>query len=211
MAKLTKREKTLLYLLAAVAIVSGMLVYVIQPLVLRADALDEAAFAARQTIDRQKLLIAQADTLLADIERTEADIAAERAYFLPAMTDDALDAYITGMLQQHGLTAESLEISEGEDAMPLADVVVMRVGVTARGNLDAFMALADTVRRTSGLRITNLTLRLEEAAAATPAPAPVPEPTEQGAEAPEETPAAAADSFRMEIGFAVLEYAGGGE
>lgn len=209
MAKLTKREKTLLYLLAAVAIVSGMLVYVIQPLVLRADALDEAAFAARQTIDRQKLLIAQADTLLADIERTEADIAAERAQFLPAMTNDALDAYITGMLQKHGLTAESLEISKSEDAMPLADVVLMRIDVTARGNLDAFMALADTVKNTAGLRIANLALRLEKAAATTPAPAP--EPAEEGAEAPVETPAAAADSFRMEIGFAVLEYAGGGK
>lgn len=211
MAKLTKREKTLLYLLAAVAILAGVLVYVIQPLVLSADKLDEAAFDARQTIDQQKLLIAQADALLADIEKTEADIEAERAQFLPAMTNDALDAYITGMLQKHGLTAESLEISKSEDAMPLADVVLMRVDVTARGNLDAFMALADTVKNTAGLRIANLTLRLEEDAVATPSPTPTPEPAGKAAEAPAETPAAAADSFRMEIGFAVLEYAGGGK
>ena len=209
MAKLTKREKTLLYLLAAVAITAGMLVYVIQPLVLRADGLDEAVFAARQTIDQQKLLIAGADALAGSIEQTESDIAAEKERFLPAMTNDALDAYITGMLQKHGLTAESLEISKSEDAMPLADVVLMRIDVTARGNLDAFMALADTVKNTAGLRIANLALRLEKAAATTPAPAP--EPAEEGAEAPVETPAAAADSFRMEIGFAVLEYAGGGK
>ncbi len=208
MAKLTKREKTLLYLLAAVAIAAGMLAYVIQPLVLCADGLDEAVFAAQQTIDRQSLLIAQADTLAGSIDEAESDIAAESARFLPAMTDDALDAYITGLLQTHGLTAESLEISEDEGEMPLATAVLMRADVTARGAMDAFMALADTVKNTPGVRITNLTLRLEEAAAATPAPTP--EPSEEGAELPAQTPAAV-ESFRMEIGFAVLEYAGGAE
>ena len=208
MAKLTKREKTLLYLLAAVAIVAGMLFFVIQPLVLRADELDEAVFSAQQTIDRQELLIAQTDALSDGIDEAESGIAAERERFLPAMTNDVLDAYITGTLQKHGLTAESLEISKSEDGMPLASVVLMRVDVTARGSMTAFMALADAVKNTPGVRITNLTLRLEEAGAV-PAPAPAPEPVQEDAEAPAQTPEAAGDSFRMEIGFAVLEYGGG--
>ena len=48
-------------------------------------------------------------------EAAKARIKALGAEFLPAMTNDDLDRYITGLLQRNGLVAESLLISASAD------------------------------------------------------------------------------------------------
>ena len=172
MKPLTKLEKVLLFLLAAIAIIAGMVVLVIQPATNRSDALDASIMERETTVGTITAELSSAAGVAESIGEVDAEIARERAYYLPVMTNNELDEYVTGLLQSHGLTPLSLTISEPEDAAQ--DIVkTYYVDTAASGSMTQFMLLIDTVRELTGIRISAIQA---VAAPATPAPTPTPTP-----------------------------------
>lgn len=184
MIKLTKREKTLLYLLALLALVAGMMMLVISPAMDRSDALDQSILEAQVKLDEMHSQISRAEEYRSGIRESRSKIAGEAGLYLPAMTDSALDRYITTLVQSKGLRAEQLTISASDVALPSSSAGGVRVDVTARGTLRQFVTLAQKVKETDGIRIADMTLKRENAGA----------------------DAAAMEEFSVLIGFAALEY-----
>lgn len=216
MRQLSKREKALLYALAVIAIVAGMFMLVIVPARQRGDELDEEIFNAQTEADSMRLLIAQVEGMRRDIAGYQADIELEKTHFLPAMNSDDLDQYITGMLQEHGLIAQSLAIS-ADGGQTEADMVqTYRVDVVARGRISQFVALAETVKATGGVRIAAISLKQTTADAPAVTPTPTPErrsrratPAPEPVETPVPTPYDPA--YSMDVTFWVVEYNEAGE
>ena len=211
MRPLSKREKILLYALAVVAIVAGMVTLVIQPAMARTDTLDAAILEKQMSVDsiRSSLLTTQA--LKDEIAESEAGVTREGTYFLPVMTNNELDKYVTGLLQTHGLTALSLAIASAESADGGAAVIrTYQVRTSARGTMTQFMLLTDTVRELDGVRIAALTNRQD--ILTTPAPTATPRLGRKAPPAPlftTPTPAPKEGTYTMDITFYVQEYAEG--
>lgn len=168
MKSLTKREKVLLYIMTAVAIVAGMVVLVIQPATEKADALDASITERENAITTITAELSAAAGVSDSIGSLEAEILKEQSYYLPVMTNNELDEYVTGLLQSHGLMPLSLSISAPEDAAQ-SIVKTYYVDTTARGSMSQFMLLIDTVRELTGIRIS--TIQAAEVPA-TPTPSP---------------------------------------
>lgn len=211
MRELTKREKILLYLLAVIAVVAGAVMLVILPAQERGNALDEEIFTEQSQLDTMNRLIAQMDGMQRDIADFEANIELEKEHFLPLMNSDDLDKYITGLLQEHGLVAQSLLIS-ADGAQSEDDVVQLyQVDIVARGHISQFVLLAETVKELDGIRIASMSLK-EQEIAATPTPSPTPAPKKNRRATP--TPELAATplptpedpAYSINITFQVMEY-----
>lgn len=174
MNKLTKREKTLLYLLAATAIIAGGILLLIQPQLDAVDTLDGDILAKETQLSDMQTQISQLDQLETAVETNRGDILEASEKFLPKMTNDALDRYITGLVQSKGLTALSLAMSEDtESGVASGAVTVTKIEITASGNLAQFISLVNTAGETDGLRMASCTLT-QDAPVVTPAPSPTP-------------------------------------
>ncbi len=220
MKPLTKREKILLYALAIVAMIAGMVVLVIQPAMQQSETLDADIIEKQMSVDTVRAAIRTQQSLQDEIAGNEAGIAEESKYFFPFMTNNELDEYITGLLQTHGLTALSLAISTGgskedgaeEETVQYSDIQRFTVNTTARGTMRQFMLLVDTVKELDGIRIVGITNKQDEVV--TPAPTATPKPSRRAKATPAPlfaTPAQAAkeDTYTMDIAFSVLEYVDG--
>lgn len=158
MGKLSKREKILLYLLAVVAVVAGMVGLVINPLTEKSDRLDTDINSAIMTQSEMQALILSRSGIEEDIASYNARINEMESSFLKVMTNDDLDRYITGLLQSNGLIAASLAITADETGN-VPGITQYLVKVTAGGQLSQFVALADQVAATAGIRISDLAVR----------------------------------------------------
>lgn len=216
MKPLTKREKALLYALAIIAVVAGMVMLVILPAQERSDALDDEIFTAQTQLDAMNLLIARTESIQSDIAGYEEKIDAEAKYFLPVMDSDDLDKYITGLLQEHGLVAQSLAIS-ADGAQTDDDMIqTYQVSVVARGQISQFTALIETVKGIDGVRVSALSLKESKQAtpipSATPAPTPAQKRNRRATPTPAPTPEAtpmptpADPEYLMNVSFVVIEY-----
>lgn len=214
MRQLSKREKILLYLLAVFAVTAGMIMLVIVPAKERADALDEQILTSQMQVDSMQALIRSSTQMEEEIAQFEADITLEQAYYLPAMTSDDLDKFITGLLQEHGLVAQSLAISSDGSQDESAMIRTYRVDVLANGRVSQFLKLVDTVKATDGLRLAELSFKktVTPAPTATPKPLPTPKPkrrvraTPTPTPSPVPTPTPYDPSYTMEMAFVVMEY-----
>ncbi|MEG1523942.1 MAG: hypothetical protein RRZ24_08950 [Clostridia bacterium] len=187
MTKLSKREKMLLYILCAVVIVAGMVLLVIQPTLVRAGVLDETVLEQEITQNQMEQLIAESSHMRQGLEKSNAGIAEQATHFLPVMTSDELDRYITGLLQQNGLVAQSLQISEAithqsdveadvdanTDTGNGSPVLTYQVNVLASGTVSQFVNLTEYVGAADGIRIAKFTLHDQS----TPLPTATPKPT----------------------------------
>ncbi len=208
MGKLSKREKFLLYLLAVVVIVAGMVWLVINPLTKKSDQLDADISSALLTQSEMQALIGSRAAIEADIASYNTRITEMQDSFLPVMTSDDLDRYITGLLQSNGLTAASLSITTGEeqDAPGIAQYYVK---VTAGGQLSQFVALADQTAATAGIRISDLAVRAagERELLADGSLVEVTATKEQAKNAKvEDAPKKTVVYYDVTIGFSVVEY-----
>lgn len=211
MNKLSKREKGMLYLLAIVAIIAAAVLLVIQPQMDRGDQLD-ADIASRQTelTDMQNVVL-QAQGLEDKIAETQKAIEEAEEAFLPKMSNDDLDKYITGLIQSKGLTAAELTMTESEEQSLSEAVSVMKVDVVARGYASQFNALIDTVAQTKGIRLSACKLTLEQTQAPEPTPSPKPTKTPRTNKtatpsplpSPTATPQPA--TYAMQLTFMVME------
>lgn len=152
MNKLSKREKTLLYLLC-VLILAAAGWFFIKPAMEDGLALDEAIMEAQTRQSMMEQTVATRAIYEESVKESVARIDALGKEFLPAMNNDALDRYITGLLQQNGLVAESLLISGSEDETASPAVYRLFIKITATGELPQFTALVEQVSKLSGIRI----------------------------------------------------------
>ncbi len=175
MSKLTKRERILIYILLVVLVAVG------GAFLIRGAALESADVSQKLTDAELQLMQVQAAAQAAmggeseSPEQLNEQVLALQKKFLPVMTNDDLDRYITGILQDNGLVAESLEIAvseapakqaedaaEGEET-PAASGAQFRtysVKTTSRGALEQYIALIDAVSGMTGTRISMLNLRI---------------------------------------------------
>lgn len=216
--KLTKREKVMLYILAVIALIAGMQLLIIQPAMNASDTLDETILEREQTEFAMQQMIATRDAEEKSLTESVEGVETEEKYFLPLMTNEELDRYITGNLQKCHLTAESLVISEDVAQTSSEAVKCFGVSVTARGNLWDFTELVEWAKATDGVRISAIGLEDESPQPTdTPAPTKTPKPTRTPKKsrratptpAPTETPGPTptdASLYKMSITFIVAEY-----
>lgn len=236
MTKLSKREKTLLYVLSITVIVAAMVMLVIQPALSRRNDLSDQLEAQQMQLAAMEQTILTQANAQDRIAEYDQDIQMEKAFYLPAMTSDDLDKYVTGMLQQHGLIAQSLLITEvSASDVTSADgtneaskavgaegsgVHTYQVDVTAAGTINQFVDLTEAVGETDGIRIGAFALK----PLVTPKPTPSPKPTKtpRSARTPRPTrtprgmtptpvaptpaPTPANPSYAASVTFYVLEY-----
>lgn len=205
----------MLYVLAMIGIIAGMVMLVIQPAMERTDTLDAAILEKQTSLDSISASIMTVQALKNEIAESEKGIVQEETYFLPMMTNNELDAYVTGLLQTHGLTALSLSIAQTESTdanapMVPSDIRTYQVRTTARGTMTQFMLLVDTVRELDGVRIAALTNKQDRVV--TPAPTATPRTNRRAAPAPlftTPTPTPMESVYTMDITFYVQEYVEG--
>lgn len=220
MTKLSNREKLLLYLLVVVlALVAGW--FLIKP------ALEESAALGNEAVETamQKTAVEQAiagrTQYTESLAQSQARAEALEDEFLPLMTNDDLDRYITGILQRNGLVAESLLISaSGDESVSLA-VTKLFVRVTATGELDQIIALVEQLSGLKGIRISKLNVRekgekiltvpltpeeIEEQKAAAPTPAPKKKKAAAKDEAGVPVKEVRVMEYAVEFGFEVMEF-----
>ncbi len=207
MKKLSKREQILLYLLAAVVIIAAGVMLLIEPQLEAADALTNDILAKQTQLSGMQQQIAQLEQLETAVNASRDDILALSEKFLPKMTNDALDRYITGLIQSKGLTALSLAMSEDTESDIASNAIkIVKVEITASGYLAQFISLVETAGETDGLRISSCILE-QDASAPTPTPTPTPKakkvkatPTPEGF-VPTPIPTPAPPAFTMKITF----------
>lgn len=214
MKLLSKREKILLYALAVLAIVAGLVLLVIRPAQLRADELDAQLLDAKTESDAMRMLIAQVEGIRRDVADYNAEIEVEAESFLPVMNSDELDEYITGLLQTHGLVAQALAISADSGQSENDMVQTYQVNVVARGTISQIVALAETVKSTDGIRIAALSLSQMQTAAptSTPRPTATPKPKKNKKQTPTPEPTVTPaptpydPAYLIDMAFVVIEY-----
>lgn len=158
MAKLNKREKLLLYLLVVVlAGVAGW--FLINPAIQESAALDAATLDAEMQKTAVEQAISGSAQHMQSIAETKARIETLKVGFLPLMTNDDLDRYITGLFQKNGLVAESLLISASGDETACIAVMKLSVRVTATGELEQIISLVEQLSKLRGIRIATLNVR----------------------------------------------------
>ncbi len=158
MSKLSKREKLLLYILLIVLLIMAGW-FLIKPAMEEAQELESSIEAAETEKSYVEQIIATRPTYAAAIDESEALVKELQNGFLPSMTNDDLDRYITGLLQKNGLLAESLLISASADEAASLAVTKLGVKVNATGELAQFVALVQQVSELQGIRISGVTVR----------------------------------------------------
>ncbi|MBC8530110.1 type II secretion system protein M [Christensenellaceae bacterium NSJ-44] len=167
MAKLSKREKVLIYIMVTLLLVVGLVMLAIRPTLDAIDAADEVI--GEQQVRQANM--AQALTLVDGVKQTldedRARIRELEGRFLQPMSNDQLDTYLTGILTGQGLTAEALSIemkdlneeAQAQDAEKSEALAVRQVRVVASGTMDDFVRLADQVQGLYGVRICDYNLQ----------------------------------------------------
>ena len=173
MGKLSKREKVLIYIMVTLLTAVGIGVFMIQPAAEAASSLEEQISEKSAVKMGMEQKLQSEGRLLKDVEAHRQDIAKLSEGFLSPMTNDQLDAYLTGLLQKYGLSAEALSIEavefspegegeeEGEERVPnpAAAVSDREVRVVLSGQLEGFMALADEVHGLKAVRIIDFSIQ----------------------------------------------------
>lgn len=158
MTKLSGRERLLLYvLLIVLAVAAGW--FLIKPAMNESAELDDAILEAEMQKTTVEQAIAARPGYAESVADSRASIEELKKDFLPLMTNDDLDRYITGLLQRHGLVAESLLISPSADEATSLAVTKLHVQVTATGELEQLVALAQNLSGLKGIRIASLTVQ----------------------------------------------------
>lgn len=157
LTKLTKREKVLVYILIIVLVIfAGWLL--IKPAIETAIELKDQVSLVELEKSSNEQAIAMRPIYADTIAQAEERIDTLGESFLPLMTNDDLDRYITGLLQENGLLAESLRIAPGADEAASASLVKLSVKVMATGELEQFMALVHQLSEEQGIRISRFTV-----------------------------------------------------
>lgn len=174
MGKLSKREKVLIYIMVTLLTAVGIGVFMIQPAAEAASSLEEQISEKSAVKMGMEQKLQSEGRLLKDVEAYRQGIAKLSEGFLSPMTNDQLDAYLTGLLQKYGLSAEALSIEavefppegegeeQGEEKAPnpaAAAVSAREVRVGLSGQLEDFMALADEVHGLKAVRIIDFSIQ----------------------------------------------------
>ncbi len=157
--KLTKREIILLYLLAIVVIVGGIGYFLVIPAMNTSTELDTAIENAglnlrfmQNTVDSES----DYDESIANAKKS-LDICSKS--FFPAMTNDDIDKYVTGLIQKSGLVAHSLNIEELTSEETGSGLVTRKsIEVTCVGRRNGFIKLSDTIYDTPSVVLTGFSL-----------------------------------------------------
>lgn len=217
--KLTKRERVLVYIMIVVLVIfAGWLL--IQPAMETAMELKDQASQVELERSSHEQAIAMRPIYSDTIAQAEERIDTLGDRFLPLMTNDDLDRYITGLLQENGLVAESLRITPAAEEAASASLVKLSVKVMATGELEQFMALVQQLSGLNGIRLSRFTVLqralTDRSVPATPTEAAAPDETGEAAdpadaEGGEDVPASPAQRlsvivYGMELHFEVLEF-----
>jgi len=158
MSRLTKREKTMLYVLFLV-IVAAIGWFLISSAIDKSLALDDTI----SEIEMQKSSFEQALATRPIYVRSIAD-ASERievlsGEFLPLMTNDELDCMITDLLQRNGLVPESMHILDITEEIENTSTVKLSVKVKATGEYKAFLSFVEELSMLNGMRLTQFVIQ----------------------------------------------------
>ncbi len=102
MGKLSKREKVLIYIMVTLLTAVGIGVFMIQPAAEAASSLEEQISEKSAVKMGMEQKLQSEGRLLKDVEAYRQGIAKLSEGFLSPMTNDQLDAYLTGLLENTG-------------------------------------------------------------------------------------------------------------
>ncbi len=115
--KLTKREKVLIYIMICVLILALGVFFVIKP----AASWNSSVNSKYEKIKLQKMemetTISQKQTAKGEIKEYEKKIKNMKSKFLEPMTNDEIDVKITGLIEQSGMTPQSLQIGASDSGI----------------------------------------------------------------------------------------------
>lgn len=168
---LTLREKKLLYALGLLLFLAATFQWGVLPaLQARADA-RAARDAAQQARAQMEQDLAQSGQLAADAAASAAELAQALQGFYPRMSGDALDALVSGLALEHGLTPRTLELSapqpaafagyggtapaaQAESGLPDGFLLCATVHCTVTGTEEAFRDMLDALAgQAPGMRL----------------------------------------------------------
>lgn len=109
--KLTDRDKKLLIVLIVVAIIGGLGVGVIRPLITKGGELSAQVEEAQLTRDENEQKIIALPSLQKNLETVNADIAELQQEFYPVMKSMQIDQLLTEQALAQGVTVKTLDIS----------------------------------------------------------------------------------------------------
>lgn len=112
MNKLSKREKTMLYILGLILIIGGGIYFLVPPMLDNYTLSQEEAAQAEEQRMLTEMQVAQLPALEEQIAQNRREAAMYSARLSPAVRNEDLDKMITGMLLEHGLTPSSLAMTD---------------------------------------------------------------------------------------------------
>lgn len=176
MKKLTKRESTMLYILACVVIAVCGFRFLILPAMESYSDLQSQVADTRETEMEIHGSIEDIKTVQENADKLRRKLQEESASYLGKMADWELDNLITGMLQKHNLKPQSLHVSSpassniksysetkttsaaGSSSTTQASnsgkILVSDIKTDVKGTISDFIALSDEISSTPSLRIT---------------------------------------------------------
>lgn len=175
MRKLTKREKTMLYILALIIIlICGFYFFLIpeynaySQMKSQVEETKLTAYSIRQNIENSEAVREKADEM-------SSELSSESSVYYPPMAEWELDNLITGMLQKHNLKPQSLQVSLptetaitnfGDKATATqttnaassgtsdeGKMIVSRIQADVQGTKSDFIALTDEINSNPSIHI----------------------------------------------------------
>jgi|GEM_PF-5605903 len=109
-SKLTRREKVLIYIMASFIVVAVGLIFVIKPLASWNSSVDGKYQKLKAQKIEMEAVISQKTSSLEQMDKIQQNIQKTKKKFLKTMENEKTDELITGIVQESGLTPQSLEI-----------------------------------------------------------------------------------------------------
>ncbi len=159
MYTLTKREKVLIYVMLFVGILAGMAYLLIIPAGNASSAYaEEIALESTQKTIMERTVSVKEQMSDEAAEQYDGLLKLVKDYYAP-MTNDELDAHLTGLLFQNHVTPVSLSIDKRADYTDLSEVFVQTVSIAAYGNMSDVLVLLDAIKADPALKIASLSLQ----------------------------------------------------
>ena len=162
MNKLSKREKILLYILAIVVLLAGGWYVFIFPVFTQYEDAQQKIAEEKLIEQQMRICIQNADVIGKKIDAVNSSIDSISSVYYAPMTDNELDALVTGLLLRHNLTPQSLSMnfSEQNDLAPVggidaktesetrvqSEIVKSSIAVEVKGQWNDFVTLAEEIR-----------------------------------------------------------------
>lgn len=179
--KLTKREKVLLYTLMIIVIVAVGVFFFTLPVISSRDTLSQEKEVAQMQLATLKAQEVKETNLAEKLEAAKTELANQKARFYADFHAEDVDALLTSMVYQYGMTPISMSISEVkeeelytyEETLQMRNkeeasneiepkkVQVCNVSMQISGEISQAQALVDAANANTSLRVSGVNYEVE--------------------------------------------------